>query len=391
MPNIKETANGKYEFWLDLGRDPATGKRRQVHRSGFKRKKDALEEIRRLQNEADVGIFVNKRKATITFAEFADEWLEYYKATSGNKESTYRSRKTNITAFNKIIGNVKMADMTKQRYEKLLIELDKRYQKNTFNLMHITAGMIFDYAVECNLLASNPAKAAKKPKKAKTLEDVEEDIVDKFLSKDELNIFLATVRNYGDLQYYALFRLLAYSGLRIGEALALEISKFDLNARVLKVRQTYCSDTNKTTDFYLQTPKTDASIRDVDIDTETTEILQMWIGEQKRNKMRQRDIWYDEHDFIFTSSKYPGYPLPYYTAHKMFNKLLSMSNINTNLTPHALRHTHASLLAESGATLEQIQARLGHDNDDITRRIYLHVTKSSKANMVDNFARFMQA
>ena len=70
MPIIKKAASGKYEFWVDLGRDPLTGKRRQVHRGGFATKRDAENELRRLQNEANNGIVIKKQQANVTFEEF---------------------------------------------------------------------------------------------------------------------------------------------------------------------------------------------------------------------------------------------------------------------------------------------------------------------------------
>lgn len=390
MPKIQKATNGKYEFWVDLGRDPLSGKRRQVHRGGFATKKEAEAEIRRLQNNADNGVVVQKQKANISFAEFALIWHEHYASMSGSKESTIRNKADNIIALNRYIGNAKIGDFNKHTYEQLLIALDKDYAKSSIDVFHTTAGMIFDYAVNCNLLAANPARNAKKPKKAKTLEDVAEDIEDKYLPKDELNRFMSVVKEYGDLQYYALFRLLAYSGMRIGEAQGLETSKVDLNNGTIKIRQTYVNGTTSVKRYQLQTPKTDSSIRDIDLDGKTLEILKRWISEQRRNKMRHRDIWHDDHDFVFTSTTLPGYPLPYYTIRKMFNKFMVVAGLNPNLTLHSLRHTHASLLAESGATLEQIQERLGHENDDITRRIYLHVTKNSKAHMMDQFASYVE-
>ena len=92
MPKIKKAASGKYEFWVDLGRDPLTGKRRQVHRGGFATKREAENELRRLQNEADSSIVVKKQQANVTFEEFSKDWLEWYSSTSGNKPSTIESR-----------------------------------------------------------------------------------------------------------------------------------------------------------------------------------------------------------------------------------------------------------------------------------------------------------
>lgn len=221
MAKIQKTKSGTYEFWVDLGRDPITGKRRQVHWSGFGTKRDAETEIRRLQNEADIGISVKKQNSAITFAEIAEIWLEHDRTTSGNKLTTIDLKRQTIVTANRYIGTVKLSDFTHQRYNAFLASLSKDFGTNTLNSIHITASMVLKYAVECNLLAVNPAANAKKPK---TIEDVDDDPETTYLSKAEVNAFMEAVKDYGDLQYYALFRLLAYSSMRIGEALGLEVS-----------------------------------------------------------------------------------------------------------------------------------------------------------------------
>lgn len=389
MPEIKLAPNGKYEFWLDLGRDPVTGKRRQIHRSGFNKKSEAKEEIRRLQNEADAGVVVNKRQSSITLSEFAQVWIDYYVATSGVKTSTINERRKGITAINKHIGNVRLCDITLPMYNKFLTNLSQSYAPNTLSNIHAVGSMILDYAVECNLLSANPARKAKKPKKAETLDEVDDDIEEWYLSKSELIRLMDVVKDTGDMQRYALIRLLAYTGMRIGEALALEVSRVDFNASTIKIRRTYCNDTGRIQDYYLQTPKTKSSIRDIDVDDLTMELLRMWINEQRRNKMRQRDVWNCDHDFVFTSKRFPGYPAGRSAEYYNYKQYLKIAGLNPDYTFHVLRHTHASLLAESGASLEQIQQRLGHVNDEITKRIYLHITKDAKSNMIANFANYM--
>lgn len=56
---------------------------------------------------------------------------------------------------------------------------------------------------------------------------------------------------------------------------------------------------------------------------------------------------------------------------------------------HGFRHTHASLLFESGASIKEVQDRLGHSDIQTTMNIYTHVTKTRKENTGDNFAKFM--
>ncbi len=60
------------------------------------------------------------------------------------------------------------------------------------------------------------------------------------------------------------------------------------------------------------------------------------------------------------------------------------------LTPYSLRHTHTSLLAEAGVGLEEIIERLGHSDDDVTRKVYLHVTKSKKKEVSQKFSELMR-
>ncbi|OAB48441.1 integrase [Paenibacillus antarcticus] len=62
----------------------------------------------------------------------------------------------------------------------------------------------------------------------------------------------------------------------------------------------------------------------------------------------------------------------------------------TALTPHLLRHTHTSLLAEAEVSLEQMMDRLGHGDDEVTKLIYLHITKTKKKEASQKFGELMR-
>lgn len=391
MPKIKKNSRGTWEFVVDLSRDPATGKRRQARRSGFRTKKEAEEELRRLQNEADKGVVIKKREGNITFEEFSKDWLEWYAATAGVKPSTVTNRRRSLKMAFVFIGAAKIKDINKNTYDRFLIALSEKYAQNTIEGIHTSVSMVLDYAVRCGYLAVNPAKTADKPKKAPTLEDVPQDIEEKYLSRAEVERLLKVVKEDGDFQSYVLIRLLIFTGMRIGEALALEFKHIDFQSSTIKIRQT--TNTGVTTNvknFLLQTPKTTSSIRDIEVDPQTLELLKIQILEQKKKRLKTGPAWYAEHDFLFTGYKNIGYMLPYVTVERHLQKHLKISGINKEITLHKLRHTHASLLAESHATLEQIQERLGHHDDAVTRQIYLHITKESKKSMIANFTAFMQ-
>ena len=72
-------------------------------------------------------------------------------------------------------------------------------------------------------------------------------------------------------------------------------------------------------------------------------------------------------------------------------RLLKLANLNQILTPHSLRHTHTSLLAEAGVGLAEIMDRLGHKDDATTKAVYLHVTKTMKKEASDKFSELMKS
>jgi integrase len=72
-------------------------------------------------------------------------------------------------------------------------------------------------------------------------------------------------------------------------------------------------------------------------------------------------------------------------------RLLAIAKLNSDLTPHSLRHTHTSLLAEAGVALEQIMDGLGHSDDQITKNVYLHVTQEMKKEASHKFTQLMRS
>ncbi|AVF24655.1 integrase [Paenibacillus larvae subsp. larvae] len=71
-------------------------------------------------------------------------------------------------------------------------------------------------------------------------------------------------------------------------------------------------------------------------------------------------------------------------------KIAGLNKELLELTPHSLRHTHTSLLAEAGVSLPEVMERLGHKDEDTIKNIYLHVTKEMKKEASQKFARLME-
>ena len=111
---------------------------------------------------------------------------------------------------------------------------------------------------------------------------------------------------------------------------------------------------------------------------------------QNEVKTRLRSIYHDENFVFAKTEKCPGYPELIKFVENRMSRLLKLAQLNDGLTPHSLRHTHTSLLAEAGVGLPEIMDRLGHVDDATTRNVYLHVTKTKKKEASQKFSELMR-
>lgn len=372
--------------------DPVTGKRKQKETRGFETKAEAEAEAKRILAEIEKGIYVDEKN--ITFAEFVPEFLKLYQATGKAKSGSVRVRKTRCNTLQNYFQNIRMKDITIKMYQDMLIELSKKYSKETIISIHATGRMLFRKANELGIIKTNPAARAEIPTTQKTVEEIESsEAVPEFMEKDELTKFLKAIPEHSlDFQDYPIFVVLAYTGIRVGELCALKWSDLDIKNKTLSITKTIDNEKNNTREYKLVPPKTKSSIRVVEISDTVLHAL----NEQRKNqnimKMEHRDTYHDA-DFIFTKNNarygYYGYPFMQKDIGSRMKRLLKITGLNSELSPHSLRHTHTSLLAAAGVSLETIQDRLGHKNDDMTRSVYLHVTKELKREASQKFEELM--
>jgi integrase len=378
-----------WSFTVDIGIDPKTGKRKQKTRSGFRTKKEAQMEAAKLQQELGQGTYVNEKDTM--FKDFVRDWLKQYGGSV--KISTVRVRGHESGKLLSYFGGLKVKQVTKKMYQDALYDLYKKgYAINTITGIHSTGRMIFKKAMELEIIKSDPTQYAKLPRPIYTIEELEsEKETVKYLEKEELALFLRTAKEKGLERDYEIFLTLAYSGLRVGELCALMWRDLTPKEFTLSVTKTYYNPRNITKDYQLLPPKTKNSRRVIELDPVVFKELEKLKGRQNELKMLNRNIYYDK-DFVFakTGGNYLGYPELIKTIQNRMNRILKLSGLNTALTPHSLRHTHTSLLAEAGVGIHEIMERLGHIEDDITKRVYLHVTKTMKTEASRKFGQLMR-
>lgn len=387
-PGVR-SRNGKFHYRYSIV-NPETGKRKQKETPGFNTAKEAFQAGIDIEAELRKGTYIEEK--SITFSSYVEDWLRTYEAHGNVKNSTVFLRKQNLAKASKYFGGFRLRDITKKQYQNMLNDLKlKNLSFSTINLVHVSTKMLFESAVEQEIIKSSPAIGAKLPSFQKTVEQLESgNDLPQYLEKDDLNKFLEVVKKHGTIQEYTLFFLLAYTGLRLGEACALkwkDIDKTESNISITKTLYVREGVEN----FVLNTPKTRSSIRKVEISGKVIRVLDEQSIWQKQYMMSERKKYYTAGNFIFVNDMYkPGYPMIHEVPQRAMKKYLAIANLPTSLTPHSLRHTHASLLAEAGEDIEVIQKRLGHKNDQITRDIYMHVTKKRKKETPLRFEKFME-
>ncbi len=252
--------------------------------------------------------------------------------------------------------------------------------------------MVFKKARQLGFVNSDPTEFAFIPKKKKSLDEIETTPIEsRYLEKDVLQRFLDIANDYGKDHDKVMFRLLAYTGIRVGECLALKWSDIDFKNQSISIARRILHHNFNVRFYELDTPKTNSSIRVIPIDKKMVSTLKELQTYQGWFKAQHDD--YNELNFVFVcynrKGDTKGYPPTRMHVHRRIARIARMAEINQKITPHTFRHTHTSLMAEAGVDLVTIMERLGHKNDSITRDIYLHITKSLKQEAVEKFAKLM--
>ena len=379
MANIYRKYNSYY-FSIEAGKDKDTGKRHRVIRGGFKTKKEAQKAAAELEVKLNNGLLVTKNK-DITFKDFMYEhWFKYHK--NKLKQSSIHTLAPTLTRINKYFGNMKLKDITTTHVNDFVLTLSKCSKRSTVNITLSYLKTIFKYAIRAERIISyNPTDYVIVPKqegdKKKKL----------YLEKSELKKFLDEAKkDTRNFPFYMATVIMAYTGMRIGEVMALQWEDIDMENKVIHVRKDmFIPNSNS---YILQTPKTKTSVRDITISDTLIKEIKEYRKKYLAFKMRSKTWDNIGYNFVLTSVRFPGRMFgPHAVNSWMITicKRACMEKIN----PHMLRHTHVSLLAESGVPLAVIKERLGHSSSVITEQIYLHVTKHQKNVAADKFEEIM--
>lgn len=373
------TKNGetRYLFQTYLGIDPITGKERRTTRRGFKTIKEAKQAERNLLLDVEENGLPSNQSDGFqdpTFEELASLWLENYKTTV--KPSTFENVRSKVEKMTEEhFKELKLKKITVAYCQKIVIELSKSYV--LYNHYLSVINRIFKYAVLMDILDSNPFDKVIKPKSKQTQRK------GNFLTKEELKEFLKLAQTATLSYFFPLVHLMSYTGLRQGEALALKWSDIDFENKKITVDKTATRIKEKQT---LQTPKTKNSKRVISIDPTTLSILKSWKKDQIKIYFKNGKHFEGDDNFIFTNER--GDWVHIHNFIRYFKCFIADHKLKP-ITPHGLRHTHASLLFSAGVEPKNISDRLGHSTVQITLDLYTHITEEQRTDTVEKLLEYM--
>ena len=322
------------------------GKRRKSTKRGFATKREAEEWLRN---------FLITQKADFDM-KFADFWKMYCADMETRlREHTMRTKKyiveLKILPYfgNKRVNDITAADIRQWQNELIKMGYSPTYLKTINNQL----SAIFNYAVRYYDLKSNPCAKAGSMGKSKA-EEMD------FWTGEEFRRFIDSVMNKR-LSYMA-FMILYWTGMRLGELLALNPKDVDLEKRTISITKSY---QRLGKNDVISPPKTPKSKRVITI----PEFLAADIKDYM-------DSLYDlqEDDRLFPITKY-------YLEHEM-QRGIKESGVK-RIRVHDLRHSHASMLIELGFSPLEIANRLGHEKVETTLNTYAHLYPNKQTKLAE--------
>ncbi|MGL5745398.1 MAG: tyrosine-type recombinase/integrase [Cetobacterium sp.] len=325
------------------------GIKTQTYKRGFKTKKAAL--------EYELAVLTSPRvdKNTNTASTFADMCNLYLDDISCRvKASTANLRKVVLTQ--RIIPYFKTSKFSEispsdiRTFQNLLLR-DTNYSQTYLRLINSTLTAVFNYAVKFHDLSYNPVS------KAGTIGKLRTEI--SIWTIDDFKRVSAEAEERFDI--YTILNLLFYTGMRIGELLALEYGDIDFKKKTIKINKTL---SRINSEDLITPPKTESSNRDIMINDSLLEILKIYTRKIYALKMETR---------LFT--------LHQTNIRKQIKKFALRVDVK-EIRIHDLRHSHASLLIHLGVNPLAISKRLGHEKVDTTLNVYSHLYPDSSEKII---------
>lgn len=296
------------------------------------------------------------------FYEYYAQWIHVYKEGAIRKITLDKYRMTQEW-LKKLIPNLKICELSRITYQQLINDYAEGHERQTtMDFHHQLKGAILD-AVDEGLIDRDPTR--KTIIKGKTPRVKKQ----KYLNQFELHSLITTLSLQGEINWDWFILLVAKTGIRFSEALAITPKDFDFSHQMLSINKTW---DYKGTGGFLPT-KNQSSIRKVQIDWQT--VIQF--SELVKNLPEDEPIFVK--GAIYDS-----------TVNDILARHCKQANVPV-ISMHGLRHTHASLLLFAGVSIASVARRLGHASMTTTQKTYLHIIQELENKDIDLVMRSLSS
>ena len=374
-----------------LGVDKKTGKQVKYAKRGFNTKTSAkisYEQARHDFSQAQESVKVKRLK----FKDLYKEFLPYYENTNVAPSTINKFQYETDKHIIPSIGDYYIEEITIDNLQELVATV--RSNRKDFRKVLGHARAIFRYGVEKGYLDSNPMdrvqiKSAKTKYKQRRLAGNQN-----FYTTDQLLTFLNYYKEHGEFYQFVFFRLLAFAGLRRGEALGLKVSDLDHINQAVTLNQIVTEDGkgNSTLKPFTKTQQSDSKPSVVYLDQYTYQVLSQLADSNTVINNQGNKVQIPKRDFIFTSPITFSYfhqsaPNDWLRAFWRKNKK-ALEKLGLHyISPHGFRHSQATMLYELGVSLKDAQHRLRHKNIKTTSDIYTHVSDDRHKLVADKLSQ----
>lgn len=363
----------RWEFQVYLGVNPKTGKQATTQKR-YETYREADLQLSRIKAQVKEGTYFKKKKkkTSYTFKEVYEIWFDSYQHTV-EESSLLKIEGDFERRILPAIGHYRIDKIEHSDIQSLANEWGDFV--NCSNWISSIRRM-FTYAntppLELNIKDPTANVVIPTPKRKKR---------DKiFFEKEELKKFIDVLSEEKNLQKIVALRLLIFCGIRRGETLGLYWDCVDFDEKTIQIkravkrRKKKKDDGKKSkTELYIGAPKNEASYRTLSVD----DITLSYLRKLKEHKINER-IFNSKNGGIMTVSN----------PRKWMIDIIDKAGLE-RINIHGLRHTHTSLLIDAGATIKDVQKRLGHDDLDTTLEIYAHVTEHSEKKLAKTFSDYI--
>jgi len=257
---------------------------------------------------------------------------------------------------------------------------EKRYSRDTIRIMTMTLRAMMTEAVRDGIIQSNPVEGLSKFYR-KRKKDREIKRADIYTAEElyQIEDVLCSKRNiFGEAYEFSL--LMSRTGMRIGEARAVRETDVDFATGTIEI----CGNIPSGHNEFEDSGKTGHSERTVDMSPELKKALSDMLARRREERLKSGKRPSAETPWLFRGLSGSYYDYGWF--YKAWNRAQTLAKVRQR-SPHALRHTWASLMIEAGKNIAYVSKQLGHANPGITMSIYVHFVPGKKSGENDALDR----